>query len=299
MWKDDYLLGDALIDEQHKGLFDATLTLLDSLKTAESREDYKKYLGDSLAFVKSYALKHFSDEEEYARSIGFPGAEEHKKIHDKLVQDVLRFEKELVDSDFANPVVKRFLGFLITWLTYHVAGEDQKIRKDAAIQAAAPDGAFTGIENLFAGFADNARDVLKIMTGMKDSDINNQMKSNIHANPDVCFKVGLVGDVHKAVGYIYSKEIAFGAFKAMTGMEVSEINEIIYSALQELSNIFTSKLSSAIAGKGMFCDIETPSRVDILPVAENRFSMLTPIGNMEIILIENDAPPPTGRYWSK
>lgn len=286
MWKDDYLLGNEVIDTQHKGLFDAVLTLLDSLKTAETRDDYKKYLGDSLAFVKSYTLQHFADEEAYAISIGFPDCEAHKKIHDKLVQDVLRFEKELVESDFANPVVKKFLGFLITWLTYHVAGEDQKIRSDAALQAdSGGSGNFTGVESLLAGFAENSKGVLKIMTGISEDDIKQTMNVT-YSKPDICYRVGLVGETDKAIGYVYSKEIAFGAFKSMTGMEISEVNEIIYSALQELSNIFSSKLANAIAGKGIFCDIETPKRVDSLPTSQKGFSMVTPIGSMEIVLMD-------------
>ena len=127
MWKDEYLIGNELIDNQHKALFlNATDNLLQAIcNPGEYMERHN--IVNSLNFLKEYAVQHFRDEEEFQLSIGYPGYKEHKAQHVKLAEDVMKYEKILVQSDFAHINVKKFLAFVLRWLMVHVSQEDKLI----------------------------------------------------------------------------------------------------------------------------------------------------------------------------
>ncbi|MCL2221211.1 MAG: hemerythrin domain-containing protein [Oscillospiraceae bacterium] len=288
LWKDSYLLGHALIDEQHKGLFKAADTLMEALKQVDTREDYTYHIRESLAFLKEYALNHFRYEEAYAFSMGI-NYDAHMKLHGKLLGNVFHHEKKLMGSNFANSDVKEFLGFFITWLIYHIAEEDQILSKgNIAAGITSPVSDTIRWDEVIEKFADRTCDVFKTVTGLSEKDITRQMKHNTRITPDVCYEVAIIGKVEKVIGYIYSKEIALGAFKVMTSMEVDELNELIYSSLQEISNIISSRFSGIITASGIECDIDTPRRVTVeeIPFTNHRFLTHTKLGSMEVILFD-------------
>jgi CheY-specific phosphatase CheX len=104
----------------------------------------------------------------------------------------------------------------------------------------------------------------------------------------VCYRVGIVGEVDKIIGFTFSKEIALGVFEAMSAMVVEGLNELIYSSLQELSNIISSRFSGIITANGIDCDIDTPERVSagVIPFANHRFLISTKLGKMEVVLYD-------------
>ncbi|MDR2167486.1 MAG: bacteriohemerythrin [Clostridiales bacterium] len=281
MWKDSYAIGHELIDSQHRRLFDYAENLMSTLGQQLEFEEYKRQIVETLGFLKKYTIEHFKDEEEYQREVNYEGYEAHKKLHAKLIQDVLRHEKELVESEFKPEAVKSFLGFLLTWLVYHVAGEDQKITGGVAQTAVA------GLDLVHA-FAQKAGQVIRTITGITEDEIKPEFDSSKHLGEGISFKVGLVGSKDKnGIALVYSHIIALGTLKAMTGMEVNEINEIAYSALQEMSNILSAKMVDVVAkADGKFVDIDYPIRAEIkeIPKGSDSFLMCTSIGDMEIII---------------
>jgi hemerythrin len=129
MWKDNYSIGVKLIDDQHKELFEnATEGLLGSIQSPDAYR-HKQHCINTITFLKGYVVKHFEDEEAYQRSIGYAGYAVHKRQHLRLAKEVGKFEKRLVSSNFALPVIKRFMAFVLRWLMHHVAEEDRKIGK--------------------------------------------------------------------------------------------------------------------------------------------------------------------------
>jgi len=127
LWDDDFSIGVDHIDTQHKALFTCAVeNLLDIIHTPELfRHKYRCV--NSIKFLKGYVVQHFKDEEEYQESIGYPGLAAHRQQHIRLAGDVAKYEKLLVENDFSLPVVKRFLAFVVYWLTQHVAEDDRKI----------------------------------------------------------------------------------------------------------------------------------------------------------------------------
>jgi hemerythrin len=73
LWKDTYELGVPVIDAQHKELFKRVDSFLQVLRSEDSWDAKIPKINETLAFMKGYVVEHFRDEEEYQRSINYPG----------------------------------------------------------------------------------------------------------------------------------------------------------------------------------------------------------------------------------
>lgn len=127
-WIDDYNIGVAIIDNQHKKLAGTITKLQDSLST-----DYvNRQMAETLKFIVSYTQHHFSAEEEFMQSINYPDLNQQIKLHQKLIADVKLTLIKIKNKEQINP--GDLIKFLMNWLTKHILEEDLKIRhyiKDA------------------------------------------------------------------------------------------------------------------------------------------------------------------------
>ena len=133
LWKDKYELGVAVIDAQHKELFRRVESFLQALRSEVSWDEKIPKINETLEFMKGYVVEHFHDEEEYQRSINYPGYQAHKQIHDGMVNYVLEVSKQYDQSNNNEDLMQQFGGRLMAWLINHVAAEDQRIA-DYAIE---------------------------------------------------------------------------------------------------------------------------------------------------------------------
>lgn len=127
LWKDNYELGVAEIDAQHKELFSRVESFLQVLRSEDSWENKIPKINETLEFMKEYVVEHFRDEEAYQQSINYPGYENHKQIHHGMVDYVLEVSKKYEESDNDEELMQQFGGRLLAWLINHVAAEDQRI----------------------------------------------------------------------------------------------------------------------------------------------------------------------------
>lgn len=127
LWKDNYELGVPHIDEQHKELFRRVESFLQVLRSKDKWEDKIPKINETLEFMKRYVVEHFRDEEEYQRSIDYPGYEFHKQLHDDMVNYVGEVSKRYEQSNNNEQLMQEFGGRLLAWLINHVAAEDQRI----------------------------------------------------------------------------------------------------------------------------------------------------------------------------
>ena len=127
LWKDNYKLGVPSIDAQHKELFRRVESFLQVLRSEDRWEDKIPKINETLEFMKGYVVDHFRDEEEYQRSIGYPGYEAHKQKHTGMVDYVLEVTKQYEQSNNNEQLMQQFGGRLLAWLINHVAAEDQRI----------------------------------------------------------------------------------------------------------------------------------------------------------------------------
>ncbi len=127
LWKDNYELGVPMVDAQHKELFRRVDSFFQVLRSGECWEEKIPKINETLEFMKGYVVEHFRDEEEYQRSINYPGYEAHKRIHTGMVDYVLEFSKQYEQSNNSEELMQQFGGKLLAWLINHVAAEDQRI----------------------------------------------------------------------------------------------------------------------------------------------------------------------------
>ena len=120
-WKQDYSLGHADIDGQHKRLFE----LASDLHSAMTQGKGKDTLSKTLANLVSYTKMHFATEERLMQTHHYPEYAEHKAAHDALTARVLEFQKEF-DAGRVGMTVQ-LLQFLKDWLQHHIAETDRKV----------------------------------------------------------------------------------------------------------------------------------------------------------------------------
>jgi hemerythrin len=127
LWKDTYELGVPVIDAQHKELFKRVDSFLQVLRSEDSWDAKIPKINETLAFMKGYVVEHFRDEEEYQRTINYPGYEAHKQLHTDMVDYVLEVSRQYEQSNNNEQLMQQFGGRLLAWLINHVAAEDQRI----------------------------------------------------------------------------------------------------------------------------------------------------------------------------
>ena len=122
-WSENYSLGNEQLDQQHKQLFDFVSNLVGACIDGSSTEK----LIETLDFLVNYAIRHFSDEEELQVRYGYPGYENHKKLHDDFKATVMelvgRFQSSASPTELNNDINK----IVVRWLINHIQREDRKI----------------------------------------------------------------------------------------------------------------------------------------------------------------------------
>ncbi|MCP4120302.1 MAG: hemerythrin family protein [Bacteroidetes bacterium] len=112
-WIPSYSVQHAGIDEQHQQLFQ----LIDDLPDTIDPLSLKK----CIIKLFKYTRTHFSDEEEIMKSIGYPGRENHQKLHEDLISELTEFsEREFSDEKCLQDLKE----FAYNWLTDHIIDED-------------------------------------------------------------------------------------------------------------------------------------------------------------------------------
>ncbi|MGI6649510.1 MAG: bacteriohemerythrin [Bacillota bacterium] len=127
LWKDEYELGVPLIDAQHKELFRRVESFLKALRSEDCWNEKIPKINETLEFMKRYVVEHFHDEEEYQRSINYPGYEAHKQIHTGMIKYVQEVSEQYEQANDNEHLMQQFGGRLLAWLINHVAAEDQRI----------------------------------------------------------------------------------------------------------------------------------------------------------------------------
>ena len=275
MWKESYRIGIDLIDRQHEELFRATDTLVRAIEANADKQTFRQ----TITFLKDYTVRHFHDEEAYQASIHYSGMEDHKKAHRKFTGIILDYERRFVASDFDLRLVQDLAGTLPAWLIYHVADADQRIAKGDT-------GAGLTLAQSFLNiFSDSALDVMEKMAGFSANDIEEQFVSNKRVQGDIFVEIGLIGDLKGRIIFGFSKELAFKLIEIMTFVEPAEIDELVCSALAELSNITCGNAATALTEHGKVCDIKTPVVTAEPPCGLIDGMMLqTNVGGLEIVV---------------
>ena len=81
VWDDKYNIGVEVVDKAHAKLFKIIDKLLENIEDVTSNQH--TYM-EGIKYLDAYAMKHFSEEEAFMRSIKYNKYMQHKKIHDNF-----------------------------------------------------------------------------------------------------------------------------------------------------------------------------------------------------------------------
>jgi len=121
-WSDEYALGIAEVDAQHKGFFEAAHGLYDSILNCEG----EKSVEETLEFLRDYANRHFQAEEAFMAEHGYPGLPRHQGLHSAFFEAL---DALLVDLRVFGPsqdLADRALEVAEEWLIDHIIDEDSQ-----------------------------------------------------------------------------------------------------------------------------------------------------------------------------
>lgn len=118
-WSASMSVGNVYIDEQHTILIDT----INQLASAESQND-RPVIAMIIDELISYAAFHFEYEEQLMQAAGYPGLEDHRRVHQDFVKWVDNLREEFTYHRRAQ-LGAQILGFLRDWLRQHILGDDR------------------------------------------------------------------------------------------------------------------------------------------------------------------------------
>jgi hemerythrin len=121
-WKDDYKLQQDEIDKEHKELFKIAIQALNYKNDADLKTNIKQVITK----LNEYMKFHFEHEEEFMQFIGFPGLEEHKILHENIINQINELIKNISSFTLAD-FEKKLMTYIDIWLVNHIIFEDKKI----------------------------------------------------------------------------------------------------------------------------------------------------------------------------
>jgi len=119
-WKEEYSVGVAEFDNQHKKLIDLMNQLHDAMKSGMSKQALAPILSELIDYTKT----HFGNEERMFSLHKYSDLNTHKREHEKLTQQVVEFQKDFQEGKTSISI--DVMNFLRNWLVGHIAGVDKK-----------------------------------------------------------------------------------------------------------------------------------------------------------------------------
>lgn len=239
-WRDRFNIGVEVIDQAHRRLFVIVQKMMDLY--VEKHED-KFACVEGIKYFKSYALKHFAEEEAYMRKIGYPGYLAHKKLHDRMKWETLpKLERLLYDSDFSTEMVQRFIGVCTGWLTGHILIEDRAIigKEAGALVPMQPDDELSVIHRVIISplreiFGCEVQYIGKFST---NDEISNAQYFELSYSAQ--------GGKQLQVILVMGEEMLLHAAGAIFEIDFYETNEIVCFALEEIAQNLIQRAAASL-----------------------------------------------------
>ena len=129
-WRPELEVGQENMDAEHRALVDALNQLHDAMAEGRGRAEVNR----TLAFLRDYAVRHFTSEEELMVRHGFPEAASHFAEHADLISRVSSFLADHRSGRVQSP--EEILAFLERWLLDHILVQDRELGAFLARQGA-------------------------------------------------------------------------------------------------------------------------------------------------------------------
>ena len=123
---EDCMTGIAMVDEEHRQLFD---TMNQAVILANTDGNLSAEVKSLLFVLKQYAETHFKHEEEYMKEMNDPELPRQQREHQAFKEKLEEFPLEKLDGSDGKQMLKELLDYLSRWLYRHILGSDIMIGK--------------------------------------------------------------------------------------------------------------------------------------------------------------------------
>jgi hemerythrin len=122
-WTDDLATGVEKIDQQHQELYQQVGRLHEAMRAGRLEE-----VPAIVEYLQRYALDHFATEEREMVASAYPGLPQHRRLHQRFVDDFLR-HKALLAVEITPRAVVDLSQWLGEWLREHVRTVDADLAR--------------------------------------------------------------------------------------------------------------------------------------------------------------------------
>lgn len=119
-WKDEYRIGIASIDAEHKHLTEICSRLCNIIDNGLIDNNFVEILEE----LAEYVTLHFKREEEYMLKHNYEDYQAHKIHHEALTKDVFKIIDSVKDNTYDMTKAPELLAFLVDWLINHITHLD-------------------------------------------------------------------------------------------------------------------------------------------------------------------------------
>jgi hemerythrin len=128
-WKDEYSVGIAAVDHEHKELIELINRLYDELNKPGAKSSASKFFGDLLRGISA----HFALEERIMRDLGYERMTSHKHDHERLLEELRDMMDAYEQSDTVD--VLELAPRLDQWFSRHFRTHDAEFHHALGEQA--------------------------------------------------------------------------------------------------------------------------------------------------------------------
>jgi hemerythrin-like metal-binding protein len=121
-WKDQYSVGIAAVDYEHKELIDLINRLHDELTASGEKLSASAFFGDLFRGISA----HFALEERFMRERRYDQLAEHKADHERLLDEIRDIMDEFEEREVASDELRARLD---AWFSRHFETHDARLHK--------------------------------------------------------------------------------------------------------------------------------------------------------------------------
>jgi len=122
-WRDEFSVGIAEVDHEHRELIELISTLQEDLQAGSDKQKIVRSLGEIYAQIAA----HFALEEKMMRETRYPSFADHKEDHEILLDDLRDIMDEVEDDGDLDEA--RLTDDLDRWFSDHFKTHDARLHR--------------------------------------------------------------------------------------------------------------------------------------------------------------------------
>lgn len=122
-WYEELNTGNEDFDRSHCELFERIEGFMAAAKAGRGNEEVGRFLW----FMQRYIRKHLTAEELLQRQLGYSGYSDHKRQHDRFIEDVRGIQTLFATGGTNTALTVKALNLISDWLKDHIKQKDREV----------------------------------------------------------------------------------------------------------------------------------------------------------------------------